>query len=111
MEDVGRAGDPFYCNRFDAGEKIGAIMEAKLLLPLKCMAYGVPPHCFRDYFEMPEWLARLCCVNFEIKIHSLSQHEYLRCPDSTDLKRVNATHRSIHGYDGMFGSIDCMHAY
>jgi hypothetical protein len=73
------------------GEKlVPASFEARLLLPLKSMAsYGVPPHCFRDYFEMSKSLARICCIKFDQVIKAIYQEEYLRCPDSQDLKRIN----------------------
>jgi len=111
MEDIAATGDLFYLRNVDAWGKVGACFEAKLLLPLKTMAYGVPPHCFRDYFQMSQTLARECCVNFDIKIRQIYETEYLRCPSAEDLKRINTLHKSVHNFDGMFGSLDCMHTY
>ena len=52
MEDIGSTEDPFYTNTVNGAGREGASFEARLMLPLKSMAYGVPPHCFRDYFQM-----------------------------------------------------------
>ncbi len=60
MEDVGNSGDLFFCSHVDAAKQEGPSLEARLLLPLKTMAYGVAPHCFRDYFQMSRTQARAC---------------------------------------------------
>ena len=52
LEDMGNARISFYINMVDAAGKQGASMEARVLLPLKTYAYGVPPHTFTDYFQM-----------------------------------------------------------
>jgi hypothetical protein len=51
MEDVMASGNPFYVNNGNHNHQLGASIKAKLLLPLKCLAYGVPSHCFMDYFS------------------------------------------------------------
>ena len=109
--DVGNLNDPFYCKIVDATNKKGASCEARLLLPLKTMAYGVPPHCFRDYFQMSKSLAKTCVHHFWKTIKRIYQTEYLRVPTSADLKNLSALHKSVHGVDGMFGSLDCMHTW
>ena len=111
MEDIAATGDPFYLNNVDAFGKVGASFEAKLLLPLKSMAYGVPPHTFRDYFYMSTPLARRCCYHFDHVIRKVYTNEYLRCPDATDLKNINTLHKTVHSFEGLFGSLDCMHTY
>jgi Plant transposon protein len=111
MEDIAATEDQFYLSNVDAFGRRGACFEAKLLLPLKTMAYGVAPHTFRDYFEMSTPLTRKCCKHFDQTIRKIYTAEYLRCPDSVDIKRINKLHKEIHGVDGMFGSLDCMHTY
>ena len=37
--------------------------------------------------------------------------EYLRLPTEADVKAVTRLHKNVHGVDGMFGSLDCMHTY
>ena len=65
LEDVGNADVHFYTQITDLFQNVGPCMEACLLLALKTIAYGVPPHCFRDQFQMSETLARECCIVFD----------------------------------------------
>lgn len=109
MEDIGNGDFPFYKEIVDGRGQIGVSFEARLLLPLKSMAYGVPSHCFRDYFEMSETIARTCCVEFNKTIKALYASEYLRHPSPDDVRSLSKLHKSVHGFDGMFGSLDCMH--
>jgi Plant transposon protein len=75
------------------------------------MTYGgVPLHTFRDYFHMSETLARECCVEFDAAIKQIYETEYLRLPDANNLKSITKLHEAVHGFPGMFGSLDCMHA-
>ena len=111
MEDIAALGDSFYTSRYDAVKSDVASFEAKLLLPLKCLAYGVPPHCFQDYFQMSMTLCKKCCWKFDETIKSLYEKEYLRLPTKADLKGILKLHKKVHLVDGMFGSLDCMHTY
>ena len=52
MEHVMAAEIPFYSGNVSANGDTVASLEARLLLPLKSLAYGVPPHTFIDYFQM-----------------------------------------------------------
>jgi hypothetical protein len=58
MEDIANSGIPFYRNNISAYKEQGSSLEAKLLLPLKSLAYEVPPHTFTDYFQMSMTLAK-----------------------------------------------------
>ena len=111
MNDIVSADIHFYKQAKAGDGSVGASLEAKLLLPLKCLAYGVPPHTFQDYFQMSQTLARDCCINFDRTVKLLYQSEYLRTPTEEDLKSLLKLHRHQHGTDGMFGSLDCMHTY
>jgi hypothetical protein len=109
FEDVMNANHPFYSCRVDAIGQQGASLEAKILLPLKSFAYGVPPHTFSDYFQMSKPFAANCCDEYANAMRSLYSGEYLRVPDSVDMKSITKLHHEVHGVDGMFGSLDCMH--
>ena len=112
MQAFGNSGDPFYNNtQVDAVGRLGASLEARLLLPIKTLAYGVPPHTFTDYFQMSFPLARECCLKFSKMMKKLFQKEFLRLPSKQDLKGICALHKAAHKIDGMFGSLDCMHTY
>ena len=110
MEDIGNAQIRFYTNTTDIFGKEGASLEARLLLPLKTIAYGVPSHCFRDYFQMSKTFARQCCLEFDKTVKKIYEKEYLGCPTAEDIKNVTKLHKAVHGIDGMYGSLDCMHA-
>jgi hypothetical protein len=112
MEDAMSANIPFFKSLpRDAHGRIGASFQCRLLLlPLETLAYGVPSHTFRDYFSMSETLARQCCTEFDIAIKQIYKGEYLRLPDENDLKSITKLHKVVHGFDGMFGSLDCMYA-
>ena len=86
-------------------------LEAKLLLPLKTLAYGVPPHTFMDYFHMSPTHCNDCCKQFDLAIQLVYTKEFLRVPTAADLKAITRLHSSIHGVDGLLGSLDCTHTY
>lgn len=109
MEDIGAAQIPFYLNTVDAAGKQGTSFEARLLLPLKTMAYGVGYHMLRDHFQMSQTQARQCCIIFDQTIRQLYEKEYLRLPTKADIKSINRLHEVVHGFPGLFGSLDCMH--
>jgi hypothetical protein len=111
IQDIQNDGDVFFRRKRDAKGKLGASTEAKILLPIKTFAYGVPPHTFTDYFQMSKTLARQCCKKFTETIKRIYKNEYLRLPSEQDLKNISALHYEKHGVQGIFGSLDCMHVY
>jgi hypothetical protein len=111
LEDVGNNDIKFYTEITDRLGNVGASMEARLLLALKTIAYGVPPHMLHDTFQMSKTLARKCCIVFDETMIRLYSTEYLRLPTKKDLIAINKLHKAFHGFDGMFGSLDGMHTY
>ncbi len=65
IQVIGNSGVPFIetfrTNRFGL---VGASIEAKVLLPLRVLAYGVAPHTFCDYFQMSVSQSGRCCRQF-----------------------------------------------
>lgn len=59
LQDFANSGNPFY------RPKYGASLEARLLLPLKCLCYSVSPKSFGDYFSMSETFAGHSCKVFD----------------------------------------------
>ena len=57
FEDVMHSNNAFYLSGCDATGAKGALLEAKILLPLKTMAFGTASHAFCDYFQMSKPLA------------------------------------------------------
>jgi Plant transposon protein len=111
LEDVMASGNPFYVNDGNRNQQLGASIEAKLLMPLKCLAYGVPAHCFMDYFSMSKTMCLEVTRQFDKVVADLYKAEFLRVPDGVDLKNICMLHKSAHGVDGMVGSLDCSHTY
>ena len=109
LEDFGKYGGRFYAGGVDAFNRKSMSLEAKLLLPLKTMAHGVPSHCFRDYFQMSKTQAKTCLHKFHKKFTEIYGEEYLRSPTPQDLNNVLKFHEIKHGVRGQLGSLDCMH--
>ena len=103
MEDVGNSGNAFFLAKFDANGRPLASMEARLLLALKTLSYGVAHHTFRDYFQMSVNLARTSCSEFDKVVKRLYQKEHLRLPTPSDLKATEELHFARHKVHGMFG--------
>ena len=65
MEDVQASGYQFYQRKRNLAPEDQASFEAQLLLPIKTLAYGVPCHTFKDYFQMSDTYARDACLHFD----------------------------------------------
>ncbi|KAG7366472.1 plant transposon protein [Nitzschia inconspicua] len=107
--DIGASEIRFYQKKKNLDVDEQASLEAKILLPIKTLAYGVPPHTFIDYFQMSPEYARECCRQFDIAVKIIYAQEYLRLPTSDDLRSILQLHRHVHQVDGLFGSLDCSH--
>jgi len=109
FRDIQRQGNPFFSVRKDATGKVGAAVEAKILLALKTFAFGVASHAFCDYFQMSRQQSAKCCEEFASIMCHIYGDRYLRAPTSHDLNQIVKLHKEVHKVDGMFGSLDCMH--
>ena len=109
FEDVMHSDNRFYLSQYDGTGAKGASLEAKILLPLKTMAFGTALHAFCDFFQLSKPLAVRCSDEYARIIKDLYSPEYLRVPDENDLIRVCKLHRAAHGVNGMMGSLDCMY--
>jgi Plant transposon protein len=109
LEMFGNHGGKFYSGKPDCVGNPTASLEAKLLLPLQTLAFGVATHTFCLYYQMSNTLARECCRQFNKKFLSLYRNKYLKRPSVEDMVRISKLHEAVHGFPGMFGSLDCMH--
>ena len=110
MQDVMALGIAFYAATVNfLHKKTPPSLEAKLLLPIKCLAYGVPGHAFGDYFQMSPQLANDCRDEFDDVLRHLYQTDYMGVPTSSGLMEISLLHEGVHGIPGMFGCLDCMH--
>jgi hypothetical protein len=86
-------------------------IEARLLLPLKTLAYGVPSHTFIDYFQISPQYASSCCKHFCKAVKLVYQNEFLRRPTQDDMKKIIRLHKVVHGVEGLMGSLDSTHTF
>ena len=103
--------DPFFTQQEDACRTSGIDPKVKVLIALKCLAYGVSSSAFQDYFQMSESTGQKCIKRFTMAIaqdQDLKAH-YLRPLNRVDARRVVQHHLDQHGVAGMIGSLDCMH--
>jgi Plant transposon protein len=103
--------DNFFCSTADALQRQSICPNVKLLMALKCLAFGVSPSAFQDYFQMGYTTGRQCIIRF---CQIISQSEeiksiYYRMMNRFDAMRVSKLHEKIHGVAGMIGCLDCMH--
>ena len=89
LEDIGSSGIKFFTKE----KENSASLEAKVMLPLKTLAYGVGAHTFSDFFQMSTEFSRQCCLEFDQAFRDIYLLEYLRRPDKDDLK---VTHANLH---------------
>jgi hypothetical protein len=109
LQDFGNSGDPFYRSfRVDMCGRVGASLEAKVLLPLAAIAYGDAPHSLCLTYQVSPSMARKIYRVFLHTIQNIYGCEYMRTPTATDLKAICTLHRRVHGVSGMLGSLDCM---
>jgi hypothetical protein len=88
MEDVMASNTKFFKSTGRDGSCISSL-AARLLLPLKSLAYGVPSQTFIDYCQMSPQYARDCCKEFDKAMRSIYMKEFLRLPTgATDLKNI-----------------------
>lgn len=109
METFAHCGNPFYSGKSDCCRNPTASLEARLLLPLQSLAFGVPSHAFCMYYQMSKTLAAKCCKEFNKTYLGLYRKKYLRRPTKNDMVNISKLHEKVHGVPGMFGSLDCMH--
>jgi hypothetical protein len=109
LQDFGNSGEPFYRSfRVDMCGRVGASLEAKVLLPLTAIAYGDAPHSLCVTYQVSQSMARKMYRVFLQTIQTIYGDEYMRTPTATDLKAICTLHRRVHGVNGMLGSLDCM---
>jgi hypothetical protein len=78
-------------------------------LPIKTLAYGVPPHTFMDYFQISKCYTRYCCHLFDVAIKKVYATPYLRLPTSEVVKSIVKLHKEFHHLNGLLGSLDYSH--
>ncbi len=80
-----------------------------LLMALKCLAYGILPSAFQDYFQISETSVQKCIkkVTAAVAKDPELRQAYL-CPlNCIDARGVVQIHLQQHGVAGMIRSLDC----
>jgi Plant transposon protein len=87
--------------------------EAKVLMALKLLGYGVSPSAFMDYFQMSEKTGRYCLRIFcrVVAHHPSLRQNYLRAMSKSDAMVVSNMHFHEFGVRGCIGALDCMHVW
>jgi hypothetical protein len=111
MQTLATSGEHHYYTPTVRFGVTGPSLEARVLLPLRTLAYGVADHTFCPCFSMAPTTAKVSCRKFNKAITKYFGGEYLRLPSAADLKSISALHLKVHGVPGMLGSLDCMHTY
>lgn len=104
--------DSFYqSKRTDAvGRKMGCCrVEAKIIIALKSLAFGVTPECFCGYFHLSSALARQCFDKIMNLFPRLFLEEYIRTPTQLDIRSNLNLHRYNYEVNGMIENVDYMH--
>jgi hypothetical protein len=103
--------DSFFVDAQDAVKRRSICPRVKILLVLKCLAFGVSPVAFLDYFQMGYTTGRECIKHF-CKVVSKDDNlrsMYFRQMTRSDAMNVSEMHWQQHGVRGMIGCLDCMH--
>lgn len=109
METLQNSGDPFYHPTPVRKQLIGPSLEARVLLPLKHLAFAAAPHLFGPYFQMSNTMAKTCCKKFNQAMILHYRPKFLHLPTPVDVASITKLHEDMHGVKGMLGSINCMH--
>ena len=107
------AADPFFTYKLNPVTKRCIYPEVKVLMALKCVAFGVAPIAFCDHFQMGDSAGRACLKNL---CHVIAKgqplrQKYLRKMTKSDARKVGELHQREFGIPGIMGCLDCMHVY
>ncbi|KAL6579436.1 hypothetical protein OROMI_009652 [Orobanche minor] len=108
IHDAVVAHDTYFVQKRNAAGRLGLSSLQKVTAAFRQLAYGVPADYVDEYVQIGESTAIESLKMFVRSIVEVFGDEYLRAPNSDDLKRLLAIGEQ-RGFPGMLGSIDCMH--
>ena len=113
IKRIASESDDFFKQRSLLNGERGICPDAKVLIGLKQLAYGVSPAAFLDYFQMGETTGRDCLKKLCLAISSSPElrGKYLRTMTREDAVRICELHLREFGVAGCLGCLDCMHVY
>ncbi|CAJ1969827.1 unnamed protein product [Cylindrotheca closterium] len=110
LEDVKGLNKSFYSEARNITNQPVASIEARLLLALECLDYGVSAKSMATHYKMSANLAIQACKEFDNVIGELYEEEFLRVPTAEDLRNISKLHESKFGVKGLFAFLDCCHS-
>jgi hypothetical protein len=102
----------FFFSRHDTGRHCPISVDAKILIDLRYISYGVAINSFSDYFQMGESTSRLCLLHSTRGVLSSDDiHNNYFCKISKADALWGEKRRCIMNHDahGMAFSLDCTH--
>jgi hypothetical protein len=107
MDDMKDAQIGFYKKTKNLHVEDQVSFEAQLLLPIKTLAYGVPPQ--PQNFQISKCYTRYCCHLFDVAIKKVYATPFLRLPTSEVVKSIVKLHKEVHHVNGFLGILDYSH--
>lgn len=108
IEAALRGKGEFKVNSKDATGKPGASPRVKIIAALRVLAYGMSFDQIDELCELGHSTTRKTFLSYLDELNSSFREEYLRAPNSDDLKRILSINES-RGFPGSIGSWDCQH--
>ncbi|XP_020266390.1 uncharacterized protein LOC109841871 [Asparagus officinalis] len=102
------AHDTYFVQKRNSAGRLGLSSLQKVTAAFRQLAYSVLADYVDEYVQIGESTAIESLKKFVTAVVEVFGDEYLRSPNSDDLKRLLAIGER-RGFPGMLGSIDCMH--
>lgn len=101
-----------YFDGCNATKKRSICSKVKILMCLKCLAYGFSHSAFQENFQMDEstgllFLKTFCCI----VCHNCKFCDVLKYRWIDQMHWIVEFHRDQNGINGMIVHLDCMHLY
>ncbi|XP_047954116.1 uncharacterized protein LOC125200523 [Salvia hispanica] len=101
--------DEYFQYREDGIGRPGLTSLQKCTVAIRQLAYDTTTDMFDEYLHVGETTGRECLKKFCKLVVEAFGDTYLRRPTADDCQSRMRMHKTVHGFPGMLGSIDCMH--
>ena len=108
LVDAVKIKDDFFIQKKDATGRLQLSSLQKVTAAIRQLAYGISSDAVDEYIRIADSTAMVCLKRFCYAVVALFKEEYLRTPNSEDVKNLLSINKA-RGFPGMLGSIDCMH--
>ncbi|CAL8169178.1 unnamed protein product [Prunus armeniaca] len=100
--------DAYFVQKCDATGVLGLLLEQKLTVVIRMLAYGASADQVDEIARMGKSTTLEALVRFFDAVENLYTMDYLRRPTSRDLQQL-LQKVEARGFPGMIGSFNCMH--